>query len=572
MRPGFLLLSAASILAATPGGADEFKNPPVIDVRSPGGDLTIRARLGTASVPGLGDVEQVYGYEVRRGTAFPREGSRPTTIGLMPPIISVDRGSTLRILYRNELLTTDVAGKSQPTESNLHTHGLLVSPKGTGLEGAGGGRVYGDCIFVLASTAGTGTTGHAHGPQTRGRADPPGDPCSLGSGAELVRLENGDIRYGYVIAADHPSGMYWFHPHPHGLSEGQVSNGLSGLMWIGNFWDTAYIKCRITASPDVAGLAACRDQEAQREELEAERRSDAAGGSLEVRYLGFKDIQVSKLKDRPDQPRFRLIEFPLRPDPADRSAKDAFGDQTDARKNRCGKLVVGASVELAYVEGVSVPGQRSHQQHPDQRWIFTVSGQVHPRITVKAGHSEVWHLANIGADVTYRLLLETLEEHPRRLAFDVRALDGAAFPPDWTRRRHTEIVLMPGARVEVLIQRCGQGTDASSPDCVDPSRRVEARLRTAGIATGIDADSGDQWPPGDLASVVFEAAPGRSRAIIPSLHAPGSGPATPEREPSSPAPASKVSTPLRSAESATCDYRRYQAGPAEFREIGRAHV
>src|SRR3989442_13625780 len=149
MRPGFLLLSAASILAATPGGADEFKNPPVIDVRSPGGDLTIRARLGTASVPGLGDVEQVYSYEVRRGTAFPREGAGPAAVGLMPPIISVDRGSTLRILYRNELRTTDVAGKSRPTKSNLHTHGVLVSPKGTGFEGTGGDRRYGDCIFVM---------------------------------------------------------------------------------------------------------------------------------------------------------------------------------------------------------------------------------------------------------------------------------------------------------------------------------------------------------------------------------------------------------------------------------------
>jgi len=543
-----------------PDGPHAFENPRIVDVQAPGGDLTIRARRGTAFVPGLGEVEGVYGYYVGRGDTFPREGS--TTVELMPPVISVARGSTLRIRFRNELLTTDAAGKKQPTESNLHTHGLLVSPKGFGA--ADRGRAYGDCIFVVASTSGS-NAGHAHGAGNGSPAQPPGDPCSLDPGAPLVRLENGDIRYSYVIPPDHPSGMYWFHPHPHGLSEGQVSNGLSGLMWIGNFWDTAYIKCRITASPDVAGLAACRDQEAQREELEAERRSDAAGGSLEVRYLGFKDIQVSKLKDRPDQPRFRLIEFPLRPDPADRSAKDAFGDQTDARKNRCGKLVVGASGELAYVEGVSVPGQCWHEQHPDQRWIFTVSGQVDPRITVKAGHSEVWHLANIGADVTYRLRLETLEEHPRRLAFDVRALDGAAFPPDWTRRRHTEIVLMPGARVEVLIQRCGQGTDASSPDCVDPSRRVEARLRTAGIATGVDADSGDQWPPVDLASVVFEAAPGRSRAIIPSLHAPGSGPATPEREPSSPAPASKVSTPLRSAESATCDYRRYQAGPAEFR-------
>ena len=538
------------------GGPHAFENPRVIDVRAPGGDLTIRARRGTAFVPGLGEVEGVYGYDVRRGDTFPRESSR--TVGLMPPVISVSRGSTLRVRLRNELLSTDSAGKRQPTESNLHTHGLLVSPKG--FEAADRRRAYGDCVFVLASTSGS-NAGHAHGSP----AQPPGDPCSLDPGAPLVRLEDGDIRYSYVIPPDHPSGMYWFHPHPHGLSEGQVSNGLSGLMWIGNFWDTAYIKCRITASPDVAGLDSCPDQRAQREELQAERRASVAGDLLKVKYLGFKDIQVSKLKDHLDEPRFRLIEFPLRPDPGDRSASEAFGEQTDARKNRCGKLVMGADGELAYVEGVAVPGQCWHKQHPDERWIFTVSGQVHPRITVKAGRPEVWHLANIGADVSYRLRLETLEEHPRRLAFDVRALDGAAFPPDWTRRRHTEIVLMPGARVEVLIQRCGQGTDASSPDCVDPSQRVEARLRTAGIATGIDADSGDQWPSVDLASVVFEAAPGRSRAIAQSAQAPGSGPRAPEGEPSSPASANRISTPLPSGEPATCDYRRYQAGPLEFR-------
>jgi len=580
MRPRFLVSAAlaAGVLAAPRGSADEFKNPQVVEVRAPGGDLTIRARRGTASVPGLGEVEQVYGYEVRRGTALPREGAGPTTVGLMPPVIAVDRGSTLRILYRNELLTADVAGKSRPTESNLHTHGLLVSPKGTGFEGTGRDRLYGDCIFVMASSSGSATTGHAHGAPTKAPADPSGDPCSLDSGADLVRFENGDVRYSYVIAADHPSGMYWFHPHPHGLSEGQVSNGLSGLLSIGNFWDTSYVQCRVTASPDVVGLAACRDQEAQREELEAERRADAAGGSLEVRYLGLKDIQVSKLKDRPGgrgKRRFRLIEFPQRPDPGDRSANEAFGEQTDARKDRCGKLVVSGSAngELAYVEGVAGPGQCWHKQRPDERWIFTVSGQVHPRITVKAGRAEVWHLANIGADVTYRLRLETLEQKPRRLAFEVRALDGAAFPPDLTRRRHTEIVLMPSARVEVLVQRCGQ-TGASSADvlrdCVDPSERVEARLRTAGIATGIDADSGDQWPAIDLASVVFEAAPGPSSATTrsvraPAPRAPSSGPVSAETPPPSPPPAGPVSTPLPSPGPLACDYRRYQAGPADFR-------
>ena len=558
MVRSFLLVSAAAALAAGAGSADEFKNPPVIQVRAPGADLTIRARRGTALLPGLGEVEQVYGYDIRRGTAFVGEGSGPTA--LMPPVISVDRGTMLRILYRNELQAADVTGKSQPTESNLHTHGLLVSPKG--VETAGQGRSYGDCIFVLASTSGSGRTRHAHGPAATG------DPCSLDSGAGFVRFENGDIRYSYVVAPDHPSGMYWFHPHPHGLSEGQVSNGLAGLMSIGSFWDTAYIKCRITASPDVAGLAACRNQEAQREELEAERR---AHGMLQVRYLGLKDIQVSKLKDRAGKPRFRLIEFPLRPDPRDRSAYAAFGEQNDARKNRCGKLVVSGSGsgELTYVDGVAAPGQCWHKQHPDERWIFTVSGQVHPRITVGAGQAQVWHLANIGADVTYRLRLETLEQNPRPLAFEVRALDGAAFPPDSPSRRHTEIVLMPSARVAVLVQRCSEGAGTSSMDdrrdCVDPAKRIEARLRTTGVATGVDAESGDQWPAIDLASVVFEAAPGRSSTPIPSAQAPRSGAANPETPARSPAPDRAVSPPAPSPRPATCDQRRYEAGPADFR-------
>jgi FtsP/CotA-like multicopper oxidase with cupredoxin domain len=566
MRPSPFFVGAilaAGVLPARSGSADEFKNPPILKVRAPGDNLTIRAHRGTASIPGLGEVEHVFAYEVRRGTAFPPERPGPTTVPLMPPVIAVDRGSALRILFRNELLTTDVAGKSQPTDSNLHTHGLISSPQGTGLEG--GVRVYGDCVFVTASTFGSRTAAHAHGRPVPGSADPPGDPCSLDSGTRFVRAENGDIRYSYVIPRDHPSGMYWFHPHPHGQSEVQVANGLSGLLSIGNFWDYSYTKCRITAAADDAGLDTCGDQEAQREELAAERRAKA--GSLQVRYLALKDLQVSKLKGRTGQgkPRFRLIEFPLRPDPSDGPANQAFGNQVEARKSRCGKLTVSGDGELAYVDGVAVPGQCWQKEHPDERWIFPVSGQVHPRIAIKAGKAEVWQLANIGADVSYRLRLETLEQKPRRLAFILRARDGAAFPPDPARRRRTEIVLMPGARIEVLIERCSQGPgapDTKEPrDCVDPSQRVEARLRTAGVVTGIDADSGDQWPPVDLASVVFEAAPGSASATTRSMPPP----APPSQTSPSPAPAGKVSTAPPSPRSGACDYRRYQAGPADFR-------
>src|SRR5215510_7803532 len=83
MRPAFLLTSVACMLAAGPGRADEFRNPRVIEVRAPGGDLTIRARRGTAAVPGLGEVEQVYAYDVRRGRSLPPESAG--AVELMPP-------------------------------------------------------------------------------------------------------------------------------------------------------------------------------------------------------------------------------------------------------------------------------------------------------------------------------------------------------------------------------------------------------------------------------------------------------------------------------------------------------
>jgi|GEM_PF-1711038 len=565
--------TAAAARSAAPSRAEEFRNPEVIEVKAPGADLTIRARQGTAFIPGLGEVEQVSGYDVQRDAILKREGAKPKRVPLMPPVIAVERGSTLRILFHNELLATDARGKSGPTQSNLHTHGLLVSPKGTGFQGTGRDHAYGDCIFVMASTSGAANGGEGHGSAKPGG----GDPCSLDPGSPLMRQENGDIRYSYVIPRDHLSGMYWFHPHPHGLSEVQVSNGLSGLMSIGNFWDYSYVKCRLTSLPD-EGPDTCRDQEAQREELAAERDAVSAAGSLKVLFLGLKDIQVLKLKAKPGQgrkPRFRLIQFPRRPDPSDRSANKAFGELTDARKNRCGKLVVSSTGDgdLAYTDGVASAGQCWSKRDPDQRWVFTVSGQVHPRITVPRGKAELWHLANIGADVTYRLRLETIEAKPRRLAFDARSLDGAPLPRERQDRKRTEIVLMPGARIDVLVGRCDQAAGTAKPsdtrECVEASQTVQARLYTAGVATGIDADSGDQWPPIDLASVVFEAAPARAVAKLqpisePLTRLPFSEQATPDAQPSR-AAVGQASPPVPPAAPGTCDLRQYQTGPADFR-------
>src|SRR2546421_11344495 len=85
---------AGCVLATARGNADEFKNPRVVSIRAPGGELTIRAKRGTAFAPALGEVEQVYGYDLRRGTASRRGGASATKGAPQPPDTSSYTGAT----------------------------------------------------------------------------------------------------------------------------------------------------------------------------------------------------------------------------------------------------------------------------------------------------------------------------------------------------------------------------------------------------------------------------------------------------------------------------------------------
>jgi FtsP/CotA-like multicopper oxidase with cupredoxin domain len=97
----------------------------------------------------------------------------------IPPTLRVRAGDTLRIRLVNAL--------TQPT--NLHTHGLEVSPRGNS-----------DNIFL-----------HVAPGQTKD--------------------------YEIRLPADHASGLYWYHPHPHGFSDQQVRNGMSGALVVGGLLD-----------------------------------------------------------------------------------------------------------------------------------------------------------------------------------------------------------------------------------------------------------------------------------------------------------------------------------------------
>jgi FtsP/CotA-like multicopper oxidase with cupredoxin domain len=92
-------------------------------------------------------------------------------------------GPTLRVRPRDRLkiqFVNNLGGR----DTNLHVHGLHVSPSGNS-----------DNVFI--------------------------------------HVEDGDtFAYEYQIPSDHPAGIYWYHPHVHGLSREQVDGGLAGAIII----------------------------------------------------------------------------------------------------------------------------------------------------------------------------------------------------------------------------------------------------------------------------------------------------------------------------------------------------
>lgn len=88
------------------------------------------------------------------------------------PLLEVNAGDQVRLLLRNDL--------QEPT--NLHFHGLHIRPTGSG-----------DNVFLTV---------------------PPG----------------GSTTYAFKVAADHPAGLFYLHPHHHGHSADQVFGGLGGAL------------------------------------------------------------------------------------------------------------------------------------------------------------------------------------------------------------------------------------------------------------------------------------------------------------------------------------------------------
>ncbi|MGC5796057.1 multicopper oxidase family protein [Sphingomonas sp. NFX23] len=160
------------------------------------------AATARATEPGPSPVPAAGGgpsYELRCGfmeTTFDgrRVRLRAYNAQVPGPMLTVRPGETLRVRLANELPRYDSRGWNgnhnvphRLDATNLHVHGMDVRPH----------------LF-----------------EPLGTSDPAAPMIAVGPGETLD--------YAFEVPADHPPGLYWYHPHHHGSTAVQAVSGMAG--------------------------------------------------------------------------------------------------------------------------------------------------------------------------------------------------------------------------------------------------------------------------------------------------------------------------------------------------------
>ncbi len=429
---------AHASIAASIGSVNDLVEPKVF--ASSGGELNIlmTAKPKGLTLGGLAPTAWVYEVCLRKdaaGDSCPADSRTSNPYGGVR--LALQPGDHLRIRFINQLppappdaehvFDGPMGAMLAANPTNLHTHGLIVEPRRATTDDP----TYGDFIYVLG--------------YPQGKLPSMQDPG--------LDYTDQPINYDIYVPKNHPSGLFWFHPHTHGLALNQVSEGMAGIITVGSPSD--YLSLR-----GKQGLPA----------------------GAKVRHLILKDMQVladNTVLDQED------------PD---------FCEHDPSFANRSG-----------FCPGTTyTTDDGSVVDYAGGKWIFSINGQVFPTIPVVHGNGEVWRITNTSGSRAYDLQL--LDNAGKALPVQVLAIDGVSLDSGVSAS-----VMAARLNGKVKVVGCGDhsnpGAVCATSIKMYPSSRVEiwvssrqaektssAILVSQMVVTGEDAD---HWPASKLATVTF---------------------------------------------------------------------
>jgi FtsP/CotA-like multicopper oxidase with cupredoxin domain len=147
-----------------------------------------------------------------------------TSTGLQSPTLHVYPGDQLIINFQNELPAATpeqlARGMKMPAIAGMAGMAMKGMKMPMVADASTGGTS--DCPGSGIMTAET-TNLHFHGLNV--------SPTCGQDNVINTMIQPGDMfTYNVQIPADEPPGLYWYHPHPHGFSEGQVQGGAAGAL------------------------------------------------------------------------------------------------------------------------------------------------------------------------------------------------------------------------------------------------------------------------------------------------------------------------------------------------------
>jgi FtsP/CotA-like multicopper oxidase with cupredoxin domain len=156
-------------------------------------------------------------------------------------------------------------------------------------------------------------------------------------------------------------------------------------------------------------------------------------------------------------------------------------------------------------------------------WLFTVTGQLAPRITIPQGRNHLWRLANLSANVSYVLKLcaadaERCDDTSGRQPMTVVSVDGvqagSRSAPGGTTTlgvRVDQLLMMPGSRAAIFVRN----DDASNlPPGKWQLHNSKFDTGPGPVIAGVNGETGDTWPDMVLADIdVGGAAQGSGFAV-----------------------------------------------------------